>query len=257
MSTTTAAGAKTFIVTGASRGLGLAIAQILLRSSHNVFLVARSDADMKRLKQENPGTVDYLAADLADFSTASSIIQATVKAFGKVDGIVVNHGVLAPITKISESSAEEWRRCYDINVFSAVALMKEAIPELRKTKGRVVFISSGTAFGTIAAWGSYGTSKAALNHFNAMLAAEEPDITSVAISPGKVDTDMQKQIREEGQSGMTAAVHASFVDEHETGRLLPAELPGSVIAKLVERAPKDLSGKHFRWNQEDLADFQQ
>ncbi|KXJ94141.1 short-chain dehydrogenase [Microdochium bolleyi] len=250
------AAAKTFIVTGASRGLGLAVAQILLKSSHNVFLVARSDADMKRLKQEHPGAVDYLAADLADFSTASSIIQSAVKTFGKIDGIVVNHGVLAPITKISESSAEEWRKCYDINVFSAVALMKEAIPELRKTNGRVVFVSSGAAFAAITAWGSYGTSKAALNHINAHLAAEEPSITSVAISPGKVDTDMQKQIREEGKTGMAEAVHASFVDEHESGKLLPADLPGSVIAKLVESAPKEFSGKHYRWNDDELAQFQ-
>lgn len=62
------AAAKTFVVTGASRGLGLAIAQVLLRSSHNVFLVARAETELKRLKQENPGTVDYLAADLSDFS---------------------------------------------------------------------------------------------------------------------------------------------------------------------------------------------
>lgn len=75
---------------------------------------------------------------------------------------------------------------------------------------------------------------------------EEPSITSVAISPGKVDTAMQKEIREEGKTGMTADFHASFVDEHEKGLLLPPEKPGSVIAKLVVDANKDFSGKHFR-----------
>jgi len=243
----TSTAAKTFIVTGASRGLGLAIAQILLRSSHNVFLVARAETELKRLKQENQGTVDYLAADLSDFSTASKVVEAAVKTFGKVDGIVINHGVLAPITKISESSAEEWRKLYDINVFSPLALMKEAIPELRKTNGRVVFVSSGAAAFAMPAWGAYGTSKAAVNHINAHVAAEEPSITSVAISPGKVDTDMQKQIREEGKAGMTAESHAAFVNEHESGKLLPADLPGTVIAKLVDNAPKSFSGKHFRY----------
>ncbi|KAK7751114.1 hypothetical protein SLS62_006943 [Diatrype stigma] len=237
---------KAFIVTGASRGLGLAIVQSLLRASHKVFAVARSEADLKTLKEQNPSSVDFLAADLADLTVAPKIIQASLKAFGKIDGLVINHGAISPLTKISESSAEDWRRAYDINVFSAVALVKEAIPELRKTNGRVVLVSSGAAFGAYAGWGAYGTSKAAINHLCAHLAVEEPAITSVAISPGKVDTDMQKQIREEGKTGMASDVHASFVDEHEKGLLLKPEQPGTVIAKLVDGANKEFSGKHFR-----------
>lgn len=59
---------KAFIVTGASRGLGLAIAQLLLRASHKVFVVARSEAGLQKLKNEHPSDVEYLSADLADFS---------------------------------------------------------------------------------------------------------------------------------------------------------------------------------------------
>lgn len=117
---------------------------------------------------------------------------------------------------------------------------------MRKTNGRVVLVSSGAAFGAYAGWGAYGTSKAAINHICAHLAVEEPAITSVAISPGKVDTDMQKQIREEGKTGMASDVHASFVDEHEKGLLLNPDKPGTVIAKLVDGANKEFSGKHFR-----------
>jgi NAD(P)-dependent dehydrogenase (short-subunit alcohol dehydrogenase family) len=124
--------------------------------------------------------------------------------------------------------------------------VKEAIPELRKSKGRVVFVSSGAATSATGAWGAYGTSKAAVNHLCAHLAVEEPDITSVAISPGKVDTGMQQQIRELGGTGMAAEVHAIYVDEHAKGRLLKPEQPGTVIAKLVEGATKEMSGKHFR-----------
>ena len=123
--------------------------------------------------------------------------------------------------------------------------MKEAIPELRKTDGRVVFVSSGAAFGAYAGWGAYGTSKAALNHICAHLAVEEPSITSVAISPGKLDTAMQKQIREEGLAGMATEVHASFVNEHEKGLLLSPDKPGTVIAKLVDGVRKEFSGKYF------------
>ncbi|KAH9994729.1 NAD(P)-binding protein [Xylariaceae sp. FL0662B] len=247
---------KAFIVTGGSRGLGLAVAQILLQRSHKVFLVARAEKEMQALKTQHPSSVDFATADFADLKVAPRIIDSALKAFGKIDGIVVSHGVISPMTKIFESDAEEWRYVYDINVFSVVALIKEAIPELRKSKGRVVFLSSGAAVGVTAGWGAYGTSKAAVTHLCAHLAVEEPSITSIAISPGKVNTGMQKEIRELGKAGMTPEAHASFVNEFTSGRLLDPQQPGNVIAKLVVDAPKDLNGKHFRWNSVELANFQ-
>ncbi|KAI5867450.1 NAD(P)-binding protein [Durotheca rogersii] len=247
---------KVFIITGASRGLGLAVAQYLAQASHRVFLVARTEKDLQAFKAQHGSSVEYLAVDLADWKVAPRIIESALQAFGRVDGVVVNHGVLAPITRISESNVEEWRKAYDINVLSALALVKEAIPELRKSNGRVVFISTGAAFGAYSGWGSYGTSKASLTHLSAHLALEEPAITSVAISPGKVDTDMQKQIREGGKEAMTPDLHAHFVDEHKSGRLLDPKKPGNVIARLVEGATKDVNGKHFRWNAPELANFQ-
>ncbi|KAI1844994.1 hypothetical protein JX265_008421 [Neoarthrinium moseri] len=246
---------KAYIVTGASRGLGLAVAQLLLRASHKVFVVARSEAGLQKLKSEHPSSVEYASADLGDLKTAPSIIQAATKAFGKIDGIVINHGVLTPLTKIADADVEDWRRAYDINVLSAVALVKEAIPELRKTKGRIVFVSSGAATGAYTAWSAYGTAKAAVNHLCAHVGVEEPDITSVAISPGKIDTEMQQVIREQGGAAMRAEDHASFVDEHSAGQLLKPEQPGAVIAGLVEGASKDMSGKHFRWNDDVLKKF--
>ncbi|KAI0397670.1 short-chain dehydrogenase [Xylariaceae sp. FL0594] len=247
---------KAVIVTGASRGLGLAIAQALLKESHKVFLVARAVEELRKLKAQYGDAVDYMSADLSDLKVAPKVVDAAVKAFGKIDGFVINHGTISPISTIAASDAEEWRRCYDINVFGPVALVKEAIPELRKTHGRVVLISSGAAKGAVAGWGAYGTSKAAIDHMCAHLAVEEPSIVSLAISPGKVDTEMQKVIREQGGAGMTPEVHSSFVAEHEEGRLLRPEQPGTVIAKLVIDAPSSLRGKNWRWNAPELAEFQ-
>lgn len=73
---------------------------------------------------------------------APQIIDSALKAFGRIDGIVVNHGVLAPITRISESSAEEWRHAYDINVFSAVALVSLSTSYHRKHSTLELTISS-------------------------------------------------------------------------------------------------------------------
>ncbi|KAJ3580327.1 hypothetical protein NPX13_g244 [Xylaria arbuscula] len=251
---------KVFIVTGASRGLGLAIAQCLLRDSHKVFLVARAEDELRKLKDRHGAdSVDYMSADLADLKAsqvAPKIVASTLKSFGQIDGLVINHSTLSPITKIIDSNAEEWRRAFDTNIFSAVGLVKESIAELRKSKGRVIFVSSGASTNAYIGWGAYGTSKAALNHLCAHLAVEEPSITTVTISPGKVDTAMQKQIREEGHIGMSPDVHASFVAEHESGRLLNPDQPGTVIAKLAIGATNALTGKHYRWNAAELADFQ-
>ena len=79
------------------------------------------------------------------------------------------------------------------------------------------------------------------------LAAEEPDITSVALGPGRVDTDMQKDIREQGAiGGMHPEMHAEFVDAFHTGRLNPPEKPGEVIAKLALEAESPLSGSYVK-----------
>ncbi|GAP84486.1 putative short-chain dehydrogenase [Rosellinia necatrix] len=249
---------KTFIVTGASRGLGLAVAQALLRESHRVFVVARTEDGLRGLGDgDGDGdAVRYMCADLADLEVAPKIVARALKAFGRLDGLVINHSSLSPIAKISESSAEDWRRAFDVNVFSALALVKECIPELRKSNGRVIFVSSGASTSAYIGWGAYGTSKAALNHLCAHLAVEEPSITSVIVSPGKVDTAMQKQIRDEGHASMSPEVHASFVAEHENGRLLNPNQPGTVIAKLAIGATSTLNGKHYRWNSPELAHFQ-
>jgi NAD(P)-dependent dehydrogenase (short-subunit alcohol dehydrogenase family) len=178
--------------------------------------------------------------------------------------MVVNHGVLTPITRLADASLEEWRKLYDINLFSGLALVspsdqslartlteapqaKAAIPELKKTKGCVVWVSSGAALSAYTAWGAYGSSKAALNSLSAHLAVEEPDITSVCIGPGRVDTDMQKVLREEGKAAMAEKDHTSFVAAFEGGELFKPEQPGNVVARLVVDPQSFLSGKYFKY----------
>lgn len=120
---------------------------------------------------------------------------------------------------------------------------KAGLPELRKSKGCIVWLSSGAAVKTYQAWGGYGSSKAAINSLAAHLAAEEKDITSIAIQPGRVDTDMQQLIRDTGSDTMDKAVYDSFVQAKETGILLKPEQPGNVIARFVASPSKELSGK--------------
>jgi hypothetical protein len=108
-------------------------------------------------------------------------------------------------------------------------------------------VSSGAATKQYAGWSSYGSSKAAYNSISGHIAIEEPDITSVAIAPGRVDTEMQGIIRSGGKESMNQAQYESFVDAKEKGILLKPDQPGNVMAKFVADPLKELSGKFFSY----------
>lgn len=86
-----------------------------------------------------------------------------------------------------------------------------------------------------------------MNHLALSLGSEEPDVTSVSIRPGMVDTDMQRELREDHVSTMDAEMHSKFTNVHKEGKLLKPEQPGHVMAKLVLDAPKDLSGQFLSY----------
>lgn len=247
---------KVIILTGASRGIGLAIAHFLLKQSHKLVVVARSEQALRELEKQYNGNVAVLTGDLADFSLGEKAVDLAKKHWQKLDGLIVNHGVLDPVKRVRNSSAEEWRAAYDVNFFSAIAMSQAALPELRKSKGRILFTSSGAATGAYPTWGAYGSSKAALNHLAMTLAVEEKDITTVSVRPGVVDTEMQRDIREKHNTAMDEQDAARFAELKKTGGLLKPEQPGHVMAKLVLDAPKELSGKFLSWNAEELRDFQ-
>jgi NAD(P)-dependent dehydrogenase (short-subunit alcohol dehydrogenase family) len=111
----------------------------------------------------------------------------------------------------------------------------------------MVWVSSGAANMSLVAWGTYSSSKAAVNAIVAHYAVEEPDVSSIAINPGRVDTDMQATIRDQGKASMNQSQHENFVDAFETGGLLKPEQPGSVIARLAVKPAKELSGRFLRY----------
>lgn len=148
--------------------------------------------------------------------------------------------------RVVDSTPAEWRSGFDINFFSAISFVAPAIPHLRKTNGKIVLVSSGAAVGAYATWGIYGATKAALNHLSMTLAVEEPDITTIAIRPGTVATEMQRELREVHGTVMDAKDAAKFKSLHEDGKLLKPEQPGNVIARLALNADKSLSGKFLR-----------
>jgi NAD(P)-dependent dehydrogenase (short-subunit alcohol dehydrogenase family) len=160
------------------------------------------------------------------------------------------------MTKLADANVEDWARLYQTNVLSGVALVKNVIPELRKTKGCVVWVSSGAAMKPYVSWGAYGSSKAALHSIASHLAVEEPDICSVSIQPGRVDTDMQKEVREQGQAAMHPEEYDGFATAFREGKLARPEEPAGVIANVVVAPKSQLSGANFKFGAPELAEYQ-
>ncbi|ODQ62115.1 hypothetical protein WICANDRAFT_60179 [Wickerhamomyces anomalus NRRL Y-366-8] len=239
------------ILTGASRGIGAVMADILLKNKeNNLVAVARSEGPLRNLKikygEERVATV---VGDLSEASVAKKIIDTAITQFGRIDSIIANAGVLQPVAQIKDVDIDQWKKLFDVNFFSIVSLVSLALPELRKTKGHVVLVSSGASTKSYDGWGAYGASKAAINHFAIQLAGEEPDVSIVSVAPGVVDTQMQVDIREKFGQNMTPEGLKRFTDLKSNNELLDPSVPGTIFANLAQRGfSKEINGKYLRYN---------
>ncbi len=246
---------QAIIVTGASRGLGAATARILASMGAQVVLAARSAEPLDALAETiraGGGDAITLAGDITDAVVSKRLVNAALERFGRLDAIVNNAGVLKPLARLADADPDAWRRALDVNVIGPLLLTRTALPYLRETRGRVISVSSGAAVKPTTGWGAYCVSKAALNHFNTVLAHEEPDITAIALRPGKVDTMMQGLIRDAGARAMDNDRYAYFVEAHEQGELLPPEKPGRALALLALHADPAWSGEFMSWDDERI-----
>lgn len=104
-------------------GIGAAIANLLLKQSHNVVLIARTEQPLEELRKKYPEQVLVLAGDLGDFSLAQKAVDSALARFEALDGLIINHGTLDPVTKIESSDIVEWKNLFDVNFFGAVAFV--------------------------------------------------------------------------------------------------------------------------------------
>jgi NAD(P)-dependent dehydrogenase (short-subunit alcohol dehydrogenase family) len=243
------------IVTGASRGLGAAVTHWLGKARARVVLVARSTHELQKSGQEveeRGGRSLIVPADVSRLESCREVVAKAVDHFGRLDGVVNNAAVVPPLSFMAEADPGAWKYCLEVNLLGPFYLSKYAIPELRKARGRIINVSSGAAGIAIESASAYCASKAALNHFTAVLAAEEPDITSLAVSPGVMDTEMQAFLRREGPKVMPKATATYYQDIQTQGLLESPEIPGRSIAWLALRAPHDMTGKFLNYDDPEI-----
>lgn len=244
---------KTILVTGASRGLGAAAARLAASMGANVALAARTqewvEEEAEKIRAAG-GKALALRGDVSREDDCRALVQRTLDQFGRIDGLVNNAGAIEPISPVAAARLDEWEQNWRVNLLGPVVLVQAALPHLRESQGRVVNITSGAAVNVIPGWAAYSTAKVGLNHLTRILAQEEPGVTTLALRPGLVDTEMQKTIRERGRSQMAERNYNLLFSRYDQGQLLPPEKPGLSVACLALYAPREWSGEVLSWDEE-------
>ncbi|QIS16699.1 SDR family oxidoreductase [Nocardia arthritidis] len=175
------------LITGASRGLGAAIARALA-PTHELLLGARSADSLRKILDELPSATGW-PVDLTDYP----VVAAAAAAIPRLDVLVHNAGI-ADIGTIADSSVEQWRKTLEANLIAVAELTRLLLPALRSANGHVVLINSGAGLRANPGWASYAASKFGLRAFGDALRLEEPSLRVTSIHPGRIDTDMQREI---------------------------------------------------------------
>jgi NAD(P)-dependent dehydrogenase (short-subunit alcohol dehydrogenase family) len=183
------------IITGASKGLGRALAEALAARGWDLVLDARTAQVLKgtaAVVAEHGARVEAVVGDVTEPAHRSALVAAA-RRLGGCDLLVSNASALGaePLVRLEELPLEGLRRALEVNVVAALGLVQEALPLLRGARaGAVITVSSDAAAEAYETWGGYGASKAALDQLAAVLGQEEPELRVWAVDPGDMATDL-------------------------------------------------------------------
>jgi NAD(P)-dependent dehydrogenase (short-subunit alcohol dehydrogenase family) len=188
------------LVTGASRGIGRAVAKRFAEEGADLVLIARTVGALEELDDEirgiNGKTSVLVPLDLREFDAIDRLGAALYERFGRLDVLVGNAGDLGTLTPIGHIEPKEWQRVLDLNLTANWRLIRSLDPLLRQSEaGRAIFVSSGAARKARAYWGTYAISKAALEMLVTTYAEEikQTRVRANLIDPGRTRTGMRAQ----------------------------------------------------------------
>ena len=186
------------LVTGASRGIGRAIALRYAREGADLILTARTVGALEELDDEiraiNGKTSLLVPMDLRNFDTIDQLGAGLYERYGKVDVLVGNAGILGQMSPLTHTEPKAWQEVIDVNLTANWRLIRSIDPLLRQsTAGRAIFVSSGVARDVRAYWGAYAVSKAALEMLVGIYAKEilQTNVRANLIDPGRTRTRMR------------------------------------------------------------------
>lgn len=214
--------ARTAIVTGGSKGLGLAVVRDLAAHGWTVITDARDGATLTGAVAGLRGAI-AMPGDVTDPSHRAALVSAAART-GRLDLLVNNAGALgpSPLPRVADLKPGEFAALLQANVVAPAALVAAALPLLVACRGAIVNITSDASVEPYKGWGAYGASKAGLDHLTRVLAVECPDLGVWALDPGDLRTDMHQ---------------AAFPGEDISDRPLPETAAPAVRALLAVRPP--------------------
>ena len=224
------------LVTGAGRGLGRILATFLTGQGYNIVITARTSTELQDVAQSLEGNnvgVVSIPGDITDPAHRTRLLQQT-RAMGGLSLLVNNASDLGetPRPELARASLERFRRTLETNLVAPLALIQEALPQLERTRGLVVNISSDASQGGYERWGIYGSSKAALDLASKTLSTElKPrHISVISVDPGDMRTQMHQD---------------AFPGEDISDRPLP-EVTLPFWAWLVSQVPERITGMRYQ-----------
>lgn len=218
------------VVTGASRGLGRALADALAASGYSLVIDARDGLALEasaaaiRARHDLPlRSVLAIPGDITDLAHRAALAAAATE-LGGVSLLVNNAGTLgaSPLPAMADYPIGELRTTFEINVVAPLALTQLLLPDLRGLGGAVLTVTSDAAVEAYAGWGGYGAAKAALEQACNVLAAEEPAVRVWRVDPGDLRTRMHQQ---------------AFPGEDISDRPLPETVVPAFVRLITERMP--------------------
>jgi NAD(P)-dependent dehydrogenase (short-subunit alcohol dehydrogenase family) len=225
---------KVVMITGASRGLGRALALACAKEGANLVISSRNADSLEPIAEEARASgVEVLAipTDVSRSEDAQKLVDAAAERFGRIDVLVNNAGLLGPRVAIEEYPEDEWRRVLDANLTGPFLLSKATIPHMREGAS-IVIVTSGVSIEGRAEWGAYSVSKFGLEGLTQILAAELKDrgIRVNSVDPGGMRTEMRA---------------AAYPDEDPTTRITPEENT-AVFLYLASDEARDVTGERFK-----------
>jgi NAD(P)-dependent dehydrogenase (short-subunit alcohol dehydrogenase family) len=210
------------LITGATQGLGLALAHVLDECDWQLILTGRDPDRLQALRAELPSAT-VAPGDVTD-TRHRQTLASIVRQMGRLDLLINNASELgpSPLPHLADLPLDAYRSVLETDVVAPLALSQLLLPALREAAGAIVNVTSDAAAEAYEGWGGYGSAKAALDHQSAVLGHEEPSVRVYAVDPGDLRTEMHQR---------------AFPGEDISDRPLPADVAPDLVRLLDARPP--------------------
>ncbi len=237
---------KTVIITGASRGIGEAAAEVFAAAGAKVGLLARSEGAIGEIAGRIGERAVAIPCDVSDFASVERAIRAVEDRFGPTDILINNAGVIEPVSHLASADPEGWGKVIDINLKGVFYGMRVVLPAMiERREGTILTVSSGAAHGPVEAWSHYCASKAGAAMLTSCVDKEAgaAGIRAMGLSPGTVATQMQKEIK---ATGINPVSQLDWSDH------IPADWPAKALLWMCSGDADVFIGQEISLREDDI-----